>query len=94
MAKRRARGPGRAPEVTEAEARVEAEWRRLNRVAARAGIRVRPDLRLTARLPQVRITPEERELILEYAKQREMGMSEYIRTCALSPPDVDERKAS
>jgi hypothetical protein len=76
--------------VAEAEARLEQELRRLNRVAARAGIRVRPDLRLTARLPQVRITPEERELISEYATARGMGMSEYIRTCALSPPPAEE----
>jgi hypothetical protein len=66
---------------------------RLSRVAARAGIRVRADLRLTARLPQVRITPEERDQIAEYAKEREMGMSEYLRTCALSPPAHLGRKA-
>jgi hypothetical protein len=75
--------------VAQAQAQIDAELTRLNRIAARAGIRVRPDLRLTARLPQVRITPEERDLIAEYAQARGMGMSEYLRTCALSPPEME-----
>ena len=67
---------------------LEAERHRVLLAAARAGVHLSPD-RLTARLPQVRITPAERDLIAEYAQERGMGMSEYLRTCALAPPPME-----